>query len=157
MAGSATIKHTNNNHSLSRDYKIGGLLGRGGFGVVFAGLRRMDGMKVAIKAVTKEKAAVTEDNVPLEAVLMRQVVEVPGVVKILDCIETQETFYIVMERFSTEDLFDFISDRGTLTEPLARYTEQYSSNLIIIYIFKENFRTSLGKCFGVPQERSFSQ
>ena len=51
---------------------------------------------------------------------MEQVGEVPGVVKILDYINTQTHFYIIMERFSSHDLFDFISERGPLSEHLAR-------------------------------------
>ena len=118
--GSATIRNNNQQRNITKEYKLGAMLGRGGFGVVYDGLRMMDGLRVAIKKVEKEAAVVTEDNEPLEAVLMRQVVQVPGVVKILDYVETEKTFYIIMERFSSEDLFDFISERGTLTESLAR-------------------------------------
>ena len=117
--GPATIRETNH-RKISKEYKMGALLGRGGFGVVYDGVRLTDGLRVAIKKVEKEVAVITEDNLPLEAVLMRQVIEVPGVVKILDYIETEKTFYIIMERFSSEDLFDFISERGTLTEHLTR-------------------------------------
>ena len=65
VAGSTTIRDINTHH-LSKEYKLGGLLGRGGFGIVFAGGRRRDGMKVAIKKVAAEQAAVTEDNLLLE-------------------------------------------------------------------------------------------
>ena len=105
---------------LSNEYKIVGLLGRGGFGVVYTALRKTDGLKVAIKEVAKEKAAVTRDNLPMEAVLLRLLVDVPGVVKILNHFETKKSFYIVMERFSCVDLYDFISEKGTLSENLAR-------------------------------------
>ena len=105
---------------LSNDYKIVGLLGRGGFGVVYTALRKTDGLKVAIKEVAKEKAPVTGDNLPMEAVLLRLLVDVPGVVKILSHFETKKSFYIVMECFSCVDLYDFISEKGTLSENLAR-------------------------------------
>ena len=106
---------------LSNEYKILGLLGRGGFGVVYTALRKTDGLKVAIKEVAKEKAAVTEDNIPMEAVLLRLLVDVPGVVRILNHIESKKSFYIIMECFSCMDLYDFISERGTLSENLTRY------------------------------------
>ena len=116
--GQPRAKH--NNQKLSNEYKIVGLLGRGGFGVVYTALRKTDGVKVAIKEVTKEKATVSEDNIPMEAVLLRLLVDVPGVVKILNHIETKKSFYIIMEWFSCVDLYDFISEKGTLAENLAR-------------------------------------
>ena len=110
----------NNNQKLSNEYKIVGLLGRGGFGVVYKGQRKADGLKVAIKEVAKEKAPVTEDNVPREAVLLRLLVDVPGVIKILNHMETKKSYHIIMECFGCMDLYDFISEKGTLAEDLAR-------------------------------------
>ena len=113
-------REKDNNQKLSNEYKIMGLLGRGGFGVVYTGLRKTDGQKVAIKEVAKEKVTVTEDNIPMEAVLLRLLVDVPGVVKIINHIETKKSFYIIMECFSCVDLYDFISEKGSLAENLAR-------------------------------------
>ena len=118
--GQSQTRDKLHNQNLSSEYKIVGLLGRGGFGVVYTATRKTDGLKVAIKEVPKERATVSEDNIPMEAVLLRMLVEVPGVVKILDHIETKKSFYIVMECFSSVDLYDFISERGTLAESLAR-------------------------------------
>ena len=108
------------NPRLSNEYKIVGLLGRGGFGVVYTALRKTDGQRVAIKEVAKERVTLSQDNIPMEAVLLRLLVDVPGVVKILNHIETKKSFYIIMECFSCVDLYDFISKKGTLGENLAR-------------------------------------
>ena len=45
---------------------------------------------------------------------------IPGVIKILDYHETKESFYIVIEEFNGQDLFDFISEYGPVAETVAR-------------------------------------
>ena len=103
-------------------YKLGGVLGKGGFGTVFAAVRKRDKLQVAVKEVYKAKIIKkTGDGlVPLEAALMQQVETVPGVIRILDWFEMPESFYIVMEKFHGQDLFDYISERGPLSESEAR-------------------------------------
>ena len=101
-------------------YKIDQILGRGGFGTVHSAVRKCDGMKVAVKEVTKDQMIAVQDNVPLEIVLLQQVADVPGVVRLLDYFDTGDSFLIVMERFNGQDLFDFISNHGTLSEKVAK-------------------------------------
>merc|ERR1711892_473693 len=95
-------------------------IGRGGFGVVYAAERKSDGLEVAVKEVSKDMDTLTNNNVPLEVALMQQVNDVPGVIKLLDYFDTTDSFYVVMERFASKDLFDFISEQGPLPEALAR-------------------------------------
>merc|ERR1712038_187530 len=97
-------------------------LGKGGFGVVYAAVRRADKLQVAVKEVYKAKIIkkTADGKIPLEVALMQQVADVPGVIKILDWFESAESFFIVMEKFAGQDLFDYISEHGPLKEAAAR-------------------------------------
>merc|ERR1712001_37120 len=106
-------------------YKVGPVLGKGGFGIVYAGVRNRDGLQVAIKHIAKAKikdwGQVSGERVPLEVCLMNIVSGIPGVVKLIDCFERHDSFIIVMERPEPcKDLFDFITEKGMLEEQLAR-------------------------------------
>eukprot|EP00092_Neocalanus_flemingeri_P033410 GFUD01036326.1.p1 GENE.GFUD01036326.1~~GFUD01036326.1.p1 ORF type:complete len:312 (-),score=75.92 GFUD01036326.1:57-992(-) len=102
------------------EYSVKEVIGKGGFGVVYAAERKIDGLEVAVKEVSKDTNTLTNNNVPLEVALMQQVNDVPGVIKLLDYFDTPDCFYIVMERFNSKDLFDFISEQGPLPEALAK-------------------------------------
>lgn len=76
---------------------------------------------MAVKEVPKNLNTVENNNsIPLEVALMEQVNNVPGVIKFIDYFDMADSFYIVMERFNSKDLFDFISEQGPLPESLAR-------------------------------------
>jgi serine/threonine protein kinase len=108
-----------------KKYRVGPEIGRGGFGVVNAGIRTSDSVPVAIKFVMRSNvsawAIVEEHKVPLEIALLYHCRRVKGVVSMLDWFERPDGYIIVMERAKPAcDLFDFISDRGALDEPVAR-------------------------------------
>lgn len=121
-------------------YKTGALLGRGGFGTVYAGFRLSDNLPVAIKLVEKSKTQMvkiatkssTIDNetvyirVPLEVALMRKISHIEGAIKLIDYHELPDSFLLIIERIGSsasgcKDLFDFISENGPLKEDLARF------------------------------------
>ena len=101
-------------------YKWDKQIGEGAFGKVYAAVRKSDGLKVAIKELSRSKMTVSSEDVPLEVLILQQVRDIPGVATIQDWHETRDSFYIVMERCSGQDLFDYISMQGTLTEQVSR-------------------------------------
>jgi len=111
--------------TFARSYCVGHVLGKGGFGTVYAGTRLRDALPVAIKHVPKSSVTAWGQyhgvRVPLEFCLLRQVSHVPGVVKLLDACDTGDVFVLVMQRMeSCKDLFDFITDGGALPEAMAK-------------------------------------
>ena len=101
-------------------YKWDKQIGEGAFGKVYAAVRKSDGLKVAVKEVSKSKMTARCEEVPLEVVILQQVRDIPGLATIQDWHETRDCFYIVMERSPGLDLFDYISSQGSLTEQISR-------------------------------------
>jgi serine/threonine protein kinase len=85
-----------------REYGVGEVIGQGGFGKVYAGVRRRDGLSVAIKHVAKNKvtdwAYVNGKRVPMELKLLLSVQDVENVIKLMDFFERRDSFIYVLER-----------------------------------------------------------
>ncbi|XP_043229010.1 serine/threonine-protein kinase pim-1-like isoform X3 [Amphibalanus amphitrite] len=106
-------------------YTVGKVLGKGGFGTVYSGIRNRDRLPVAIKHVLKRTVTnwgtLNYQRVPMELVLLKEVQNVTGVVRCLDYYERHDSFILILERpDNCIDLFDYISDRGALDEHVAR-------------------------------------
>lgn len=120
-------------------YRVGCQIGTGGFGTIFSGIRIKDGAPVAIKVVKKTKIMqwymLDGKRIPLEIALMLRVSDVENCIKIFDYMEQNSCFIIVMERLIYyKDLFDFITESGSLSEQSVReYFRQIVHTINEIY------------------------
>jgi len=126
-----------------KKYTTCSLLGKGGFGAVYAGYRNTDHFPVAIKVINKNRIMSSttttnpEHRIPMEVALMKITNHIEGVIKLIEYFELPDCFMLIMERMMTtkvhssgrdiktsssnvKDLFDFISDNGPLKEDLAK-------------------------------------
>ncbi|XP_068031636.1 serine/threonine-protein kinase pim-1-like, partial [Anomalospiza imberbis] len=112
---------------LQERYRLGSLLGSGGFGSIFAATRLSDGAPVAIKRVPRNSVRHWGElpdgtSAPLEIVLLDKVsTGFPGVVQLLEWLELPKYILMVLERPKrSQDLHHFIRARGFLSEEVAR-------------------------------------
>ena len=106
------------------NYIIGRTLGEGGFATVYAGVRKRDGLLVAMKFIHKktiERYVWSRKYwrfVPFEIFLLDKASNIPGVIRTIDWYETDSHFVIVMERRENlMTLEEYLKRR----QPLAEY------------------------------------
>ena len=102
------------------NYEIIKTIGEGTFSKVKLGIHIPTGEKVAIKILEKSKI---EDNEDLQCI-NREIsflknLSHPNIISIYEIIETNESFYIIME-YAENDLFSYIVQKNYLNENLAK-------------------------------------
>ncbi|KAM6085206.1 uncharacterized protein LJ206_006976 [Theristicus caerulescens] len=106
------------------------MINKGSFAKVMEGLHIPTGEKVAIKVIDKRKAK--QDSYVLKNMKrepqIHQMIKHPNVVRLYETLETDNSYYMVMELCLGGDLLDRICDKKRLAErEVRRYTRQILS------------------------------
>ena len=102
------------------DYVLGGTLGVGSFGKVRVAEHVFTHQKVAVKILNRRKLRIQqmEEKIKREIKIMKACAH-PHIVRIYEVMETPAEILVVIE-FSAGELFDFIVERGRLSEQESR-------------------------------------
>ena len=93
-------------------YRVRGVIGRGGFGVVHSAVREVDGRPVAIKVLHRVLDDVEGARFAAEIQAMGTLAWHPAIVGILDAGEVEGQPYFVMEHVAGGSLGDRLRDQG---------------------------------------------
>ncbi|KFR09347.1 Hormonally up-regulated neu tumor-associated kinase, partial [Nipponia nippon] len=112
------------------NYLVGKMINKGSFAKVMEGLHIPTGEKVAVKVIDKRKAK--QDSYILKNMKreprIHQMIKHPNVVRLYETLETDNSYYMVMELCLGGDLLDRICDKKRLAErEVRRYTRQILS------------------------------
>ncbi|XP_063404988.1 hormonally up-regulated neu tumor-associated kinase-like [Mytilus trossulus] len=114
------------------NYLLGKSIGEGSFAKVKEAMHILTGEKVAVKIIDKRKAkedSYVRKNLRREGKIL-QMVRHPNVVQLLEIMETENSYYLVMEYCKGGDLMDYICQRKKLEEREAkRFIRQVISAL----------------------------
>ena len=106
-------------------YKIGRLIGQGGFAKVNLGLNVLTGRVVAIKSFNKTKKTKYGDNLNMDKILyeinLMRKLNHPNITKILETFEDDKFYFIIMEYINGGNLFSYVKKRRKLSEKVAKF------------------------------------
>jgi len=103
-------------------YNLGRELGRGGFSIVYEGIRKNDNVKFAVKVIAKNQSSDEISLLKREIDIMKKLKH-SNIIGLEDCYEDEETIYLVLELATGGELFDQIVSRGS-------YSERDAANII---------------------------
>ena len=93
-------------------YKLGEIVGKGGFSIVYDAVNIHTGQRVAIKECTSEE---TKDGFLREARLLGDFANEQAIVSVLDYFDDDDTAYIVMEFLEGETLRKHVKENGAIS------------------------------------------
>mmetsp|Transcript_19825 Transcript_19825/g.32505 ORF Transcript_19825/g.32505 Transcript_19825/m.32505 type:complete len:681 (+) Transcript_19825:307-2349(+) len=103
------------------NYKLGKTLGIGSFGKVKLGEHDLTGHKVAVKIMNRKKikSLDMDEKVRREIKILKLFMH-PHIIRLYEVIDTPTHIFVVMEYVSGGELFDYIVQKGRLSEDEAR-------------------------------------
>ncbi len=107
-------------HTLNARYKLGEILGEGGYSVVKMGISNTDKKKVAVKIVTRAGLKAEDDAALRQEVRILERLQHPNIVGQIDFFEEEKYFYIILEYLDGGELFDRIVKKTFYNEKEAR-------------------------------------
>ncbi|XP_056419559.1 hormonally up-regulated neu tumor-associated kinase homolog A-like [Hyla sarda] len=112
------------------NYLVGRMINKGSFAKVMEGLHIPTGQKVAMKVIDKKKAK--QDSYVLKNMKreprIHQMIKHPNIVQLYETLETENSYYMVMELCPGGDLMDKICEKKKLDEnDVRKYTRQIMS------------------------------
>jgi serine/threonine protein kinase len=102
-------------------YRLFRVIGDGSFSVVKLGIDSFTNEPVAVKIIDKARITTPSerDHLVESAAILRRL-DHPGIIKLHDFLEDESAFYFVLEYCGGGELFDFITARSRVEEPLAK-------------------------------------
>ncbi len=107
-------------HTLNARYKLGEILGEGGYSVVKMGISNIDKKKVAVKIVTRAGLKPEDDAALRQEVKILERLQHKNIVHQIDFFEEEKYFYIILEYLDGGELFDRIVKKTFYNEKEAR-------------------------------------
>lgn len=107
-------------HVFKEHYKLGDVLGEGGYSIVKLGTHKYTSKKVAVKIVTRANLTKSDD------IALRQEVEIlkdlkhRNIVQCFDFFEEEKFYYVILEFMAGGELFDRIVQKSFYNEKEAR-------------------------------------
>ncbi|KAH8741219.1 hypothetical protein FG386_000126 [Cryptosporidium ryanae] len=103
------------------NYRIGQTLGIGSFGKVKLGTHEPTGREVAVKIMNKEKMKSLNmyDKSEKEISILKSIIH-PHIIRLYEVIDTPTDIYMIMEYVKGGELFDYILQKGRLSDDESR-------------------------------------
>ena len=108
------IAKRSQNHAFRDYYKVGGLVGSGGFGKVYSCIHKASGHERAVKVVPKSDSKANK-SVRKEFEFLAQL-DHPNLCRAYELFEDEENLFIVTDLYEGGDLFELVREQGPLKE-----------------------------------------
>ena len=119
------MKYNNYPQTNLNYYRIGKVIGQGGFAKVNLGLNVLTGRVVAIKSFNKNKKTKYGDKINMDKILyeinLMKKLNHQNITKILETFEDEQFYFIIMEYINGGNLFSYVKKRRKLSEKVAKF------------------------------------